>query len=66
MANASAEHLPTTIEEVDDLRPSTCSICSEFGSEECDVLQDLGRYRATEASILEAIEADGAEASPTA
>jgi hypothetical protein len=32
-----------------------CRICSEFGSEECDVLVDLARYRRTEA-ILRAAE----------
>jgi len=34
---------------------TTCRICSEFGSEECDVLVDLARYRRTEA-ILKAAE----------
>jgi hypothetical protein len=33
-----------------------CHICSEFGSEECDVLNDLGRYRQTEEAAQEAAE----------
>jgi hypothetical protein len=31
--------------------PTRCRICSEFGSEECDVLVDLARYRRTEAIL---------------
>jgi hypothetical protein len=70
MANATTEHPPTMIEDVEATSHPTCPICRDFGSEECDVLQNLGRYRATEESIRKAIEttdevADGAKASPT-
>jgi hypothetical protein len=44
--------------------PTRCRICSEFGSEECDVLDDLGRYRQTEEATQEAAERHAARFSP--
>jgi len=59
MANPTLERpaIPTETPAPDEHADATCPICSEFGSEECDVLENLGRYRATEASVLSAIAA---------
>ena len=57
MANPTLERpaIPTEIPAPDEHGVATCPGCAEFASEECDVLENLGRYRATEESILSAI-----------
>ena len=40
-----------------------CPICREFGSEECNVLQDLGRYIETAEATLKAAEREAARVS---
>lgn len=57
MANPTLERptIPTEIPAPLEHPTATCPVCSEFGSEECDVMENLGRYRATEESILSAI-----------
>ncbi len=32
-----------------------CRVCRDFGSENCDVLLELGHYRQTEDAVLEAV-----------
>ncbi len=57
MTNTASDHPPTATDAAEDTSHTACFIDSEFAGEGCDVLQNLGRYRATERSILKAIEA---------
>jgi len=58
MSTETLEVIPLPTDAAAELETTNavCHVCQEFGSENCDVLLELGHYRQTEDAVLKTVE----------